>query len=150
MASSGWLPMGWQELRLPRSPGVGEAGRRQGEPTPSPGTAQPGRDAKPRPWPTGVGKRRPTRRGGGSALLGCRGGLKDGKRKPATGGWRAGGRTRDARGSDSHQFKPVSHCQLSRTSLKTSKMTNAASTIHNNGSIINRPIQEMSFKSAVS
>ena len=28
----------------------------------------------------------------------CRGGLKDGERKPATGGWRAGGRARDARG----------------------------------------------------
>ena len=27
------------------------------------------------------------------------GGLKDGERKPATVGWRAGGRTRDARGS---------------------------------------------------
>ena len=70
-ASSGWLPMGWQEL-CPHSPGVGEAGRRrsrrQGEPTPSPGTAQPGRDAKPRPWPTGVGKRRPERCGGGRVL----------------------------------------------------------------------------------
>ena len=28
------------------------------------------------------------------------GGLKDGKRKPATGGWRAGGRARDARGKN--------------------------------------------------
>ena len=36
------------------------------------GAAQPGRDAKPRPWPTGVGKRRSERRGGGSALRGCR------------------------------------------------------------------------------
>ena len=30
------------------------------------------------------------------------GGLKDGKRKPATGGWRAGGRTRDAREKTHH------------------------------------------------
>ena len=44
------------------------------------------------------GRRKPetARRGGGSVLLGCRGGLKDGERKPATGGWRAGGRARDA------------------------------------------------------
>ena len=58
---------------------------------PSPGTAQPGRDVRPRPWPTGEGKRRPERRGGGKALLRCKGGPTNGKQKPATvrvAGWR--------------------------------------------------------------
>ena len=49
-----------------------ELRRRLAESMPSPGPAQPGRDAKPLPWPTGVGSRRPERRGGGSALRGCR------------------------------------------------------------------------------
>ena len=70
--------------------------RRLAESMPSPGTAKPGRAAKPRPWPTGVGNRRPTRCGGGRGLRGCSGGPKAGRRKPATVGWRAGGRTRDA------------------------------------------------------
>ena len=75
---------------------------RPAESMPSPGSALPGRVAKPRPWPTGVGHRRPTRRGGGRLLRGCSGGPKDGIRKPATGGWRAGARTRDARGHSKH------------------------------------------------
>ena len=57
----------------------------------SPGAAQPDRDVKPRLWPTGGGKRRPERRGGGSALRRCSGGPTNGERKPATvrvAGWR--------------------------------------------------------------
>lgn len=72
--------------------GRGETGEGRSEPTrlnrwrrslaesmPYPGPAQPGRAAKPLPWPTGEGTRRPERRGGGSALR--------------------GGRARDARGA---------------------------------------------------
>jgi len=65
--------------------------RRLAESMLSTGPAQPGRDAKPRPWPTGEGKRRPERRGGGSALRRCKGGPKGGITKARhrwVAGWR--------------------------------------------------------------
>ena len=70
---------GMDERRLRRNregrsepPRLNRWRRRLAESKPSPGPAQPGRAAKPRPWPTGAGNRRPTRRGGGSVLRGCR------------------------------------------------------------------------------
>ena len=65
---------------------------------PSPGPVPPGRVAKPRPWPTGGGKRRPEWRGGGSVLRGSRAARRTAHESPPPCGWRAGGRARDARG----------------------------------------------------
>ena len=95
-----------QIMGAARSPGMDES---LAESMPSPGTAQPGRDAKPRPWPTGVGNRRPTRRGGGSVLRGCRAARRTADESPPPCGWRAGGRARDARGAFSQQTTSLDH-----------------------------------------
>ena len=72
-----------------RSPGMDTAWWNRCLP---PERLKPGRVAKPRPWPTGVGKRRPTRRGGGRLLRGCRAAQRTAYASPppASGGLEAG------------------------------------------------------------